>query len=707
MARRSTFAVVSLAVALVAGACSSGGTTASPDRSTDHTGTRPGGGGTRAPASQSAAASTPHRSCDPINPTRSVGPKRCPLPFPNDYFTVRDAKSDTGLRVALTSDDMPQNADGKAIDVTEQNRNDGFSPGSALLVDLPGVDLRRSGAAPITDIGASLDRDAPIVIVDTTTGKRHPYWAEVDASPRPAPGGAPEKVDSDPPLLLIHPATDFLEGHRYVVGLRNLQDRTGKAIGPSPDFATLRDTPGQATPELAKRRAGIAQALKDLGRDGVKKSDVALAWDFTIASERSLSERVLHMRDDAFAALGTDAPKFTVDKVTDGADGPLLRTVTGTFEVPRYLTGDGSAGTHLNNGAGPDDPLPKRNGTQTANFICTIPRSAVGKDDKAHPTAMSLYGHGLLGTAAEVLSVGPIYAARLNTTFCATDWIGLSASDIPNAVATLKDLSRFRTMTDRMQQGMLDFLVLGRLMKSPKGFTTDPGFQDRSGTALLDHEHLAMVGLSQGGIMGGATTAIAQDWDRVFLGVPGANYSLLLNRSVDFDTYGAILNPAYPSPSDRQIALQLIQMLWDRGENNGYAQHFTKDPYPGTKPKQMLLLEAFGDHQVTNISTEVLARTMGVKLRTPALAKGRDTAKVPLWDLDPAGKLPAQGNSYLVVWDFGTPAPPVSNLANRAGQDPHGLGATEARVLELGAAWLTDGRLIDTCDSKPCTTPPG
>ncbi|MGI8754739.1 MAG: hypothetical protein ACR2MB_02550, partial [Acidimicrobiales bacterium] len=178
MDRRSTFAVVGLALTLVASACSSGGTTASPDRGTPAKGTRPGRPSARASVSQSAAASTPHRSCDPITSTRSVGPKRCPLPFPNDYFTVRDAKTDTGLRVALTSEEMPKNADGKPIDVTEQDRNDGFSPGSALLVDLPGVDLGRSGAAPITDIGASLDSNAPIVLVDTSTGKRHPYWAE-------------------------------------------------------------------------------------------------------------------------------------------------------------------------------------------------------------------------------------------------------------------------------------------------------------------------------------------------------------------------------------------------------------------------------------------------------------------------------------------------------------------------------------------------
>ena len=55
------------------------------------------------------------------------------------------------------------------------------------------------------------------------------------------------------------------------------------------------------------------------------------------------------------------------------------------------------------------------------------------------------------------------------------------------------------------------------------------------------------------------------------LGVPGMNYSTLLNRSVDFDTYSRIFEPAYPSPLDRQLIQSIVQMLWDRAESNGYA----------------------------------------------------------------------------------------------------------------------------------------
>ena len=49
----------------------------------------------------------------------------------------------------------------------------------------------------------------------------------------------------------------------------------------------------------------------------------------------------------------------------------------------------------------------------------------------------------------------------------------------------------------------------------------------------------------------------------------------------------------------------MIQMLWDRGEANGYAWHMTSDPYANTPLHTVLLHEAFGDHQVANVATEV------------------------------------------------------------------------------------------------------
>jgi hypothetical protein len=44
-------------------------------------------------------------------------------------------------------------------------------------------------------------------------------------------------------------------------------------------------------------------------------------------------------------------------------------------------------------------------------------------------------------------------------------------------------------------------------------------------------------GHSQGGISGGVYLAMSTDVRRAMLGVPGAPYSLLLPRSIDFDPF--------------------------------------------------------------------------------------------------------------------------------------------------------------------------
>jgi hypothetical protein len=447
--------------------------------------------------------------------------------------------------------------------------------------------------------------------------------------------------------------------------------------------------------------------FRKLRNAGIKRDDLILAWDFTVASKQSLSERALHMRDDAYAQLGDAAPAFKVTSVVPSTRSNLLREVQGTFEVPNYLTGNGSSGQVLNNGSGrASSPLPVRNGTFTARFICTVPASAVNADGSANPTRGALYGHGLMGSGREVLGAGSRFASVTNTTFCATWWVGMSEEDLLSAFVALNDMSKFRTLPDRLEQSLLNFQFLGRLMKHPDGLSSDPAFQAADGTPLLDQTNLTFIGVSQGGILGGAATALSHEWDRAFLGVPGLNYSLLLDRSVDFDPFAQAYDPNYPDRVDRQVGILAAQMLWDRGENDGYAQHLTSNPYPGSGRKQVMLFEAFGDHQVANVSTEVLARTIDARLRAPALADGRSSAVDPFWDIREQTRFPHTGGSYLVVWDFGTPTPPTENLPNRAGEDPHGKGRDQFEVLTTALTFLEQGKLVDMCAGAPCQTLP-
>ena len=76
--------------------------------------------------------------------------------------------------------------------------------------------------------------------------------------------------------------------------------------------------------------------------------------------------------------------------------------------------------------------------------------------------------------------------------------------------------------------------------------------------------------------MGGSLTALAPDFNRAVLGVPGMNYSTLLRAQRRLRPVRAsVLYQNYPNELERPLILSLIQILWDRGEANGYAHHMT------------------------------------------------------------------------------------------------------------------------------------
>lgn len=621
--------------------------------------------------------------------------RHCMLPFPSDFFSVEDATTDSGRRVAIAREATPANRDGVHIDTTEWNRNDGFSPGSQLVTFIEDVDLEASGAAPITDIARSLDDDAPVVLIDADSGERIPYWVEIDARPDAAQDR----------MTFVRPAVHLREARRYVVGWRNLVDLAGQPIEASDVFRAYRDRLESDVPEVEAQRDRYERVFDDLAAAGVARDELTLAWDFTVASARNLSERILHMRDEAFAELGDDAPAFAVTLVEDDFDDRTARRISGTFEVPNYMTEQGQPGTRLN--YGPDD-LPERNGTFTADFRCVVPRAALsGGAGPAVPARASLYGHGLLGSEREV-GAGNVrdMANEHNFVFCATKWTGMSEDDVPNAVAILGDFSRFPTLADRTQQGFLNFLFLGRLMIHADGLSSHPAFQDAAGASVIDRSELFYDGNSQGGIMGGALTAVATDFRRAVLGVPGMNYSILLQRSVDWDTYELIYNPAYPDQLERGLGILLAQMLWDRGEASGYAHHMTDDPLPGTPPHEVLLHVAFGDHQVAPVTAEIEARTIGAAIHWPAVVDGRLPDVEPYWGIERIDEYPHEG-SAIVIWDSGAPVPPLVNQPPREGEDPHGdpRSDPEARV-QKSEFLRTDGAVVDVCDGEPCFADP-
>ena len=658
------------------------------------------------------------------NPARCdfLDPTECLQPFANDYFTRSDRTSETGKRLDLWRDGMPASiTEGGGVinrtplDPTDMNRGDGFSPGNLITLKIPGLDtpqaFENSDIVPITDPGAYADPNQPVIVLDTATGERHPIWAEIDSNPTAVDPteGNPGGINEDPGNtegvnLIIRPARNFEHGRRYVVILRNLKNAADQKIAAPKAFQVYRDRRGTRYSAVENRRPRMESIIRTAtNRGNVKRSSLYMAWDFTVASAESVTGRALEIRDDAFERLGDtdlanrtiegDAPEFVIDSTSDNPATGIQRRVEGTITVPCYLNSNNCAPGGVFEFDQDDELTWEPGKTASFPFRCDIPNTA----SAGNPAKTLTYGHGLLGSRTQVSSGYQRALAPLsNTVQCAVDWVGFADGDSGSVLAALADMSNFPLLVDRMQQGFVNFLYLQRALIHEEGFASSPAFQNGSGTSLIDlSEGTATrgqyMGISQGGIMGGALTALSPDVDYGVLGVPGMNYSTLLRRSVDSDDY--FKNPTiglykyYPDFGNRMLLLSLVQLLWDRGEANGYAHFMTDEPLPNTPPHEVLMRVAFSDHQVANVTAEVQARTIGAKAYAPALQEGRHWAVDPYFGLEQVTDFPFQGGSMMVYYDsgpntftgkrgVGVAPPPNENLPPRSewdyGRDPHG-----------------------------------
>ena len=655
--------------------------------------------------------------CDFIG---AVQDSMCMLPFPNDFYTLGDESTPTGKRINFQTDAMPANKLGVHIDATAYNSSDGFSQGQSIIVKVPGLDtpeaLAQTGASGLSDPSRYADAEAPVVVLDATTGERHPVWTELDSTATTAASTA----------IVIHPLVNFDPKARYIVALRNLKDAAGTVLKAPAGFRYYRDTLPSNKPQINQRRLHFENIFKKLRSAGIKRSSLYLSWDFTVASDENNSERALAMRDKAFAELGdtnladldvpagSDAPAFTVTSVTPDPNVDIAKRVEGTFEVPCFMTDNCASGARLKLGA---DGLPEKTGMYTANFTCIIPH-AVTDDPGATPGRAMVYGHGLMGNTGEVpADPQRQLAQQYGFVVCGTDEIGMSTGDLVTVITALRDLSTFPPVADRLQQGLLNEMFLSRLMIHPDGLVSDPDFQF-SGNPVIDttSERSFYRGNSQGGIMGGAYMALAPDAERGALGVSGMNYSVLLPRSVDWATYSAFMYPAYPNEISRPLALSIVQMLWDRGEPNGYAHRMTSKPLPNSPAHKVLLDVALGDHQVTNYQANVEARTIGAKAIAPLVYDGRWAGVDYQWGIDSIASYPYDG-SALGYWDsgpirddpmnpgdfIGTDTPPVTSLPNDTGVDPHEDPRRAVSDQLMVSGFLkVGGKINDTCGADPC-----
>ncbi len=688
-----------------------------------------------------AADASAEAFCNPLNNVD------CAYPYPSNYWTVADSSRPTGLRVQLPPQAMfPVNGD--PVSPEPLNELDGFSTGSQILMHLETqVDLEQTNAGRLLAPGCcgqpagppwidtrtytarSTDSDSPSILMEADTGVRILHWLELDA--RATGDQVPGRQS-----LVVRPGVILQPNTRYIVALRNLKGPGGVDVDAEASFGALRDNTVTSDPGVEAVRARMeADVFAPLTANGIDRSSLDLAFDFTTASLEQQTGQMLSMRDQSFAWLATvDADPgqipFTVDSetiVNDCSDPShvVWKEISGTFQAPLFLDGlPEQSGVQFMNVDANDVPV--QNGFMDSPYDISIPCSIFDGGVTTRPIVL---GHGIFGTGQGMVQGIPLLKSQFGDewTYIAggTDWIGLSSrrdtsSDV-NWIGqyitgiNISQLNNFPAFTDRLRQGVLNQLVLGKMMKTGL-FCRDTAFEHAPGECAFPGagEEMFYYGISLGGIHGTYFMGLSPDVERGVLDVPAVNFSCLLQRSTQFLAFEIVLGTVgVTDPLDYIKMISLLEELWGAAEPVSTVHNTTTDPLPGSgSAKKLLYWPAWLDKQVSNQCTEAAVRSLGIPNLTGSLVEG--LVDIP----DVTGPV----DSASVMWDTGSfnifdPAqepeiPPLSNQIPTNVCDPHnGPRQTPAATTQMLTFLQPGGQISNfcdgTCDSVGALETPG
>ena len=435
---------------------------------------------------------------------------------------------------------MPANSLGVHIDPQWWNGNDGFRPGSTIVVKVPGLD---NAAAYAQSKPFASQPAAPQPGLAT-----RPSWS----STRPRASGRPSGPSSTPTPPSRRgaqprdpPGGQLPRGpplHR-----RPAQPAT-RPTAADPGAARLPHLPRRPAleqPAIERAAPHLRAIFADAEDAGDRAPSLYLAWDFTVASDENITGRSSRSATTPSPSSATTtsptagrratSPQFTVD---ERRTRPARRQIAPPRQghVRRALL-----------------PVPGCAPGGTFSSTPTASRSRTGNvDRRPTSTASSRARRGpgrrrrrVPRSTATACSAAPARSHRVAQRTCRRPRHRVLRDRLDRHVATSDVADRPRALqrpvalpklADRLQQGLLDELFLGRAMISPSGFTPTPRSTRTAARRLGDRHHAPLLQRQQPGRHHGRRADRASPGlHRAALGVPAMNYSVLLPRSVDFD----------------------------------------------------------------------------------------------------------------------------------------------------------------------------
>lgn len=611
--------------------------------------------------------------CNPL------GGVSCMMPWPSATYMVEDSSSETGFRLDVPIGAMPVNTNDVIVDPGPINRWDGFSPSGPIVASFP-TGVSADGLPGHDDIGASLDADSPIVLLNMDTGERAMFFAEVD-------------MNADLPTqrtLIIRPTKRLDPASRYAVAIRDtVKGAGGEDLDVPPAFTAIRDGGSYDHPRFAALAARYDDIFAALDAEGVSADELVLAWDFVTASDEFLTSDLLAMREDALEAMGEAGANLTFESQEfSGNPARVHKLITGTLDSPNFLTNDERDDSIMRRDA---SGRPDLDGMREANFTAIMPACVT---TATLPIPVMVFGHGLFGSGEGYLNDNLLQQVSQDYCFVviAGDFIGLTERQIGVAALAANDLNKAYGITEKLAQSVIDFIAIEHAIRGP--MREAPVFE-YEGTPVVDPTRIYYFGASLGGIMGTSFMAYDKEVLRGVISVPGGPWSMLFERSLAWNALQGPAHASYPDPANFQILISLLSMAFEPYDPITAAPHLLQNPLPDTPIKQILAIEAIADSLVANVSTETLARTIGLPIVMPSLK-------------EPYGLVGVSGGSPngLSIYDENvSPVPGEFNIPPEDDNGTHSGVHEQPAVLREIEHFLYDGEASNQCEVAQTAVP--
>jgi hypothetical protein len=624
-------------------------------------------------------------------------------PFPDDFWTVPDGTSPTGLRLALPvpARDEDLQATWRAL-IADTAQLDGFSPIAPIVVELP--EAADPASIPRTP-DESLDPLASIGLFDLTPtsptrGKRVPFRAELRDDVT-GPGVASKS-------LLFFPSTPLTPGGRYgLVITQRAGVSASRPFEPSPFLAAslAPPTPGEAA-QVTRVRALVDDVLSVVGHQTlppIPRDDVALVLRFSVRTTNTLPNDMLSVREDVDAE---PAPALAITSVeNDPVRGsPTAAIVRGTFEAPDYRSGSAAAPgpNFVRDGSG----RPLRQRTRPVPFTLTIPRTT-----PPHPVPVVMYQHGNPGSQDEVIASARSYLS-------AAGFAAIGFTDILNREVAPSGTSEERVLTqlgftverllanhkvpDAWAETRAEQIAFVKFIHSlgsldVAGATAPNGQPSADGVPDLDlAQPLGYLGVSEGANFGPGLLPYVPEIKSAVLIAGGARLveaTIHQQAALILQTLPSLLAPR-ATPTDLWVGLSIFQTLFDVQDNHNHAEFMYRHPLNiagSTRKASVLLIEGLHDSLVPNHATESLAWALGPIPQLEPVAR-------PVAILSPTAA-PIQGNidaqttsglvQYVPTGVPGVPASPGCALLSGLSQgEGHYCAQSAAESIQLRVGFL-------------------